>query len=103
MLLRVFGIVAGLVLGTAVASPLPDYPFVFTVGRARIETPPDIVRLSFTVANRSKDLKAAGAALDSTFNSVVTLLTAAAISAADIDASAVNKTPLSHWDPGRNQ
>ena len=99
----VLAIVVGLIAITAIASPLPDYPFVFTVGTAKIDTPPDIVRLSFAVVSRNKDLKAAGTAVDSTFNSVVAILTAAATRHEDIDASAVNKTPLSHWDQGRNQ
>jgi uncharacterized protein YggE len=103
MPLRVLAIAFGFTAVTAIASPLPDYPFVFTVGTAKIDTPPDLVRLSFVVVSRNKDLKAAGTTLDSTFNSVVTILTAAAIREEDIDASAVNKTPVSHWDQGRNQ
>jgi len=103
MLLRALAIVLALAAVAATASPLPDYPFVFTVGTARIDTPPDIVRLSFSVASRNKDLRAATAAFDSTFDSVITILTAAGIGQADIDASGINKTPLSHWDQSRNQ
>lgn len=103
MLLRVLAFAFGLTTMTAIASPLPEYPFVFTVGNARIDTPPDMVRLRFTVATRSKDLKVASGALDSTFNSVITVLAAAAIREADIDASAVDKTPLSHLNESRDQ
>ena len=102
-MLRVLALMFGLTSMAAIASPLPDYPFVFTVGNARMEAAPDMVRLSFTVAARNKDLKVASAAVDSTFNSVVAALAAAAIRDADIDASAVDKTPLNHWDEGRNQ
>jgi uncharacterized protein len=103
MLLRVIGVVLGFIAANAVASPLPEYPFVFTVGNARIETPPDMVRLSLTVASRNKDEKVAAAAVDSTFNSVISILTAAGTPKADIDASAVDKTPLSHLDESRDR
>jgi len=103
MLLRVLAVVLALGALTASASPLPEYPFVFTTGTARTDTPPDIVRLGFVVASRNKDLKAATAAYESAFDSVAKILATAAINDADIDASAVSKSPLSHWDEVRSQ
>jgi len=103
MLLRFLVVVFSLAAADAGASPLPDYPFVFTTGTARQDSPPDTVRLGFVVAVRNKDLKAATAAYESTFDSVTKILATAAINDADIDASAVSKSPLSHWDESRNQ
>jgi uncharacterized protein YggE len=87
----------------ATASPLPEYPFLFTSGTSRSEVPPDVVHLSFTVAARDKDAKVAVASVESTFKSVMAILLAADIRETDIDASAVDKTPRSHWDGSSKQ
>jgi hypothetical protein len=46
----------GLLLGTSIAfaAALPDYPFVFVVGKADIETPPDMAACSLTLRAASK-------------------------------------------------
>jgi uncharacterized protein YggE len=61
------------------------------------------VRLSFTVAARDRDAKVAVASVESTFKLVMAILSAADIRETDIDASAVDKTPRTHWDGSRKQ
>jgi len=87
----------------ATASPLPEYPFVFAAGAARLDTPPDMVRLSFTIVARNRDPKLAAAAADATFSSVLNILAAGSIQEGDIDASGIDKTLRTHWDENRSQ
>jgi len=82
----------------AAASPLPEYPFIFSAGTGRSAVAPDLVRLSFAIAARDRDVKLATAAVESTFASVTSILAAAAVRTSDVDASAVDKSPRSHWD-----
>lgn len=98
MLLRVLA--SGLMLFSlsASAAPIPDYPFIFTEGTAERDIAPDSVRLSFTVAAREANAKAAADAVESTFASVLTILATAGIREGDIDASLVNKSARNHWD-----
>jgi len=83
---------------TATASPLPDYPFVFTTGSAEKSVSPDVVTLRFTVTARDKDATVAAAAVEATFTSVTSILSKASIRPVDIDASAVDKTLRRRWD-----
>jgi uncharacterized protein YggE len=103
MLPRVLTLALWLFAAAASASPLPEYPFVFTTGSAKVESPPDTVRLSFTVADHNRDPRLAAAAVESTLKSIMTVLAAAAINERDIDASVVDKSPRSHWDQARSQ
>jgi uncharacterized protein YggE len=103
MLPRVLTLALGLFAVAASASPLPEYPFVFAAGSAKVESPPDTVRLSFSVAAHNRDAGLAAAVVESTFKSTITILAAAAINERDIDASVVDKSARSHWDQGRSQ
>lgn len=88
---------------SAVASPLPDYPFLFATGTARRDLPPDTVKLDFTIASRNADPAIAAKAVDATFETVLAILTAADVKKADLDASTVNKSARSHWDGTKGQ
>lgn len=90
-------LLAGSAAGTA--SPLPDYPFVFTSGSATREIAPDIGELTFTVSSRGLDAEKAVAAVDAASKRVESLLRAAAVKADDIDASSLDKTERRHWEP----
>jgi uncharacterized protein len=98
MLPRVLTLGLALLTVSASAAPIPDYPFIFTVGTAETDIAPDTARIGFTLAARDANAKVAADAVESSFASVLTILAAAGIREADIDASLVNKSPRSHWD-----
>jgi uncharacterized protein YggE len=83
---------------TAIASPLPEYPFVFAAGSAEVDVPPDIVRLKLRVSAHHADADAALAAVQETSNRVLEILAAAGVKSPDIDASSIDKSARRHWD-----
>ena len=85
------------------ASPLPEYPFVFTVGTAATHVPPDIGRLAFTISAQDTDANAATAKVRETSEKVAGILDAAKIEAADVDASSIDKSSRRHWDERREE
>ena len=92
-----------LVALNAFASPLPEYPFVFSVGDAKATLPPDVGVLSFTVSNHNANVDVALASVRKTSEVALKILADAGLGAADIDASPMTKDSRSHWDDKRDQ
>ncbi len=98
-----------LLLGTALmcaamasASPLPEYPFVFTTGSAKADVPPDVVELSFSVSAHNANEGEALKAVQQGVQRVLAILANADVKEADIDASSINKSEQRHWDEDKD-
>lgn len=63
-----------LAAGTALAAPVPDYPFVHVTGSAFVTTMPDIASLDFEIVAVDTDPSAARSVLDSRLGEVRALL-----------------------------
>jgi len=87
-----------LVGSTALAQPIPDYPFVFTSGTAEVDIAPDIAHLEFNVIARDPDGAKALAAVQDSSAKVTEILAKAGVKAVDIDASSIDKSEDRHWD-----
>jgi uncharacterized protein YggE len=87
---------------TASASPLPEYPFVFTTGSAKADVPPDVVELSFSLSAHNANEVEALKAVQRGFQRVLEILAAADVKEADIDASSVDKSEQRHWDEDKD-
>ena len=92
-----------LVTLNAFASPLPEYPFVFSVGDAKATLPPDVGVLNFTVSNHNANADVALATVRNTSEMALKILADAGLGAADINASPMTKDCRRHWDDKRDQ
>jgi len=84
----------------APASPLPEYPFVFTTGSAERHVAPDGAHLRFEVRSRQPDVDKAISVVESASQVVARLLDSAGVEAEDIDASVIDKSPTERWNSG---
>jgi uncharacterized protein YggE len=91
-----------LCVASAAASPLPEYPFVFTTGTAKSDSPPDVVELSFSLSARHPNANAAVNAVREGTQRVLEILAAAGVKEPDIDASSFNKSEERHWDDDKD-
>ena len=85
------------------ASPLPDYPFVFTVGSAERRIAPDVGHLRFTIRSPQRDVDKAISIVESASKRVATLLQTAGVNFEDIDASSIDKSEKWRWEPEMRQ
>jgi uncharacterized protein YggE len=84
--------------GTALAGPLPEYPFAYADGSARREIAPDVATVSFAVSAQAPTGEAAIASAQATSKKAFDLLAKAGVKPADINAAQLTKSRTSHWD-----
>lgn len=94
---------AFMISAQAQASPLPEYPFIFTSGSAEIDVPPDIVRFRVEVSAHLPEASVAMSAVEATSKRMLAVLRTAGVKDADIDASDIEKSPRRHWDEKRDR
>jgi uncharacterized protein YggE len=75
----------------ALAADIPEYPFVFVVGRAEVDLPPNITKCSLSVQARDADAGKAAAIVDERLKSVLATLGANHVQAADIESFDIQK------------
>lgn len=80
----------------ALAAELPDYPFVFVVGKAETETPPNIAICSLTLRAREQDPTKAASIVEERLKSVLATLRANHIAPKDIESFNVEKQVLTN-------
>jgi uncharacterized protein len=80
----------------ASAADIPDYPFVFAIGRAEIETPPDVATCTLTVRSIDQDAAKAQATVDERLKSVLATLSAKEVLPGDIESFSINKQILTN-------
>jgi uncharacterized protein YggE len=95
----------GLLLGTSIAfaAELPDYPFVFVVGKADIETPPDMAACSLTLRAREQDPARAASIVEDRLTSVLATLKANHIAPKDIESFNIEKQVLTNDDEDKQR
>lgn len=83
--------VAVLLITSAHAATIPDYPFVYVTGQAQKNIAPDVADASFTVLVEGLDAALAEQAVQSRVTDVLNALHAAGVSTGHIDASGLAK------------
>jgi uncharacterized protein YggE len=78
----------------AFATDIPDYPFVFVVGKADLDTPPDIATCTLTLRSVDRDSSKAELMVDERLKSVLVTLSAKHIAPSDIESFNINKQIL---------
>jgi len=78
----------------AAAAELPDHPFVFVVGKADIDTPPDVARCSLTVRAREPDAGKAASTVEDRLKVVLKTLTSNKVAPADIESFRIEKEAM---------
>jgi len=73
------------------AADIPDYPFVFVVGKADIDTAPNIAICSLSLRSIDPDPGKAESVIDGRLKSILATLSAKHISANDIESSHLDK------------
>lgn len=81
-------------INMAYASPLPDYPFVSTSGKAQAWLRPDIGELDFQANALDPSAPAAAAKLDQLATAVIGILTEHGVADSDIDRYDISKKSL---------
>jgi uncharacterized protein len=89
---------ATLAAATAVASPVPDYPFIYAEGSATRELPPDIATLTASVSVRNATSEGAVAGVQAAAAKVLALLAKSGIRDADINAAQISKSQQMRYD-----
>jgi hypothetical protein len=87
-----------LATATAVASPVPDYPFVYAEGAASRELPPDMASLAFTLNAHHETSEGAIAQVQAAAAKALALLAKAGVRDADISAAQLAKSQQMRWD-----
>jgi uncharacterized protein YggE len=80
----------------AFAAEIPDYPFVFVVGKADIETPPNIATCSLTLRAREQDSGKAASIVEDRLKSVLAALNANHVAPKDIESFHIEKQVLTN-------
>jgi len=80
----------------AFAAEIPDYPFVFVVGKADIDTPPNIANCSLTLRAREQDPSKAASIVEDRLKSVLATLKANHVAANDIESFNIEKQVLTN-------
>jgi uncharacterized protein YggE len=78
----------------AFGAEIPDYPFVFVVGKADIETPPNISTCSLTLRAREQDPGKAASIIEDRLKSVLATLKANHVTPNDIESFNIEKQVL---------
>src|SRR5450432_1573022 len=81
---------------SAFAADLPDFPFVFVVGKADIDTPPNIATCTLTLRSIDQDPNKAESTVDGRLKSVLATLSAKHVPARDIESFNINKQIVSN-------
>jgi len=84
----------------ACAADIPEYPFVFVVGRAEIDTPPDMAVCSLTLRAIDPDPGKADSTIAERLKSVLATLSAKHVSPGDIESFSINKQMLTNNEYG---
>jgi uncharacterized protein YggE len=90
-----------LCVSSVFAAEIPDYPFVFVVGKADIDTPPNVATCSLSIRAIDLDPGKAESAVDGRLKSVLATLSAKRISPSDIESSRIDKQIM--LDENRNR
>lgn len=95
----------GLVLfvSSGLAAEIPDYPFVFVVGKADIETPPNIAACSLTLRAREQDPGKAASIVEDRLKAVLATFKTNHIVPKDIESFTVEKQVLTSEDNDNQQ
>jgi len=80
----------------AFAAEIPDYPFVFVVGRADAEMPPDMATCSITLRDREQDPAKAVLVVEDRLKSVLLTLNTNHIAPKDIESFNIEKQALTN-------
>jgi uncharacterized protein len=80
----------------AFAADIPDYPFVFIVGKADIDTPPSIATCSLTLRAREQDPDKAASIVEDRLRSVLATLKAHHVAPNDIESFDIEKQVLTN-------
>jgi uncharacterized protein YggE len=78
----------------AVAAEIPDYPFVFVVGKSDTDTPPNIATCSLTLRARDPDPGKAASVVEDRLKSVLATLKTNQIGPSDIESFNIEKQVL---------
>jgi uncharacterized protein YggE len=78
----------------AFAADIPDFPFVFVVGKADIDTPPNIAICTLGLRSIDQDPSKAESTVDARLKSVLANLSAKHVSPNDIESFNINKQIL---------
>lgn len=84
----------------ACAADIPEYPFVFVVGRADIDTPPDLAVCTLTLRAIDPDPGKAESTVDARLKAVLATLSANHVSPGDIESFSINKQMLTNNEYG---
>jgi uncharacterized protein len=95
-----YSILLGLLLcaSDSFAADIPDYPFVFVVGSADTETPPNIATCSLTLRARDPDAGNAASIVEDRLKSVLATLRGNHVAANDIESFNIQKQVLTNED-----
>jgi uncharacterized protein YggE len=80
----------------AFAAEIPDYPFVFAVGKADIETPPNVATCSLTLRAREQDPGKAASIVEDRLKSVLATLNTNHVASSDIQSFSIEKQVLTN-------
>ena len=81
---------------SAVAAAIPDYPFVFVVGNADVETPPNIATCSLTLRAREQDPGKAASIVDERLKAVLATFKTNHIGPHDVESFTIEKQVLTN-------
>jgi uncharacterized protein len=82
------------VASAATAGEIPDYPFIFVVGKADIDTPPNIATCTLLIRDRETEAVKATSSVEDRLKMVLKTLDSNKIAASDIESSRVEKQSL---------
>lgn len=86
------------VVSGAIASPIPDFPFLYIRGQATEHVPTKWARISFNISNENEDAKAGEAALQKANLAIVAALKEIGIADSDVITSDVRKRKATKRD-----
>ena len=104
MFLKKVLVVIPAILGCLVveARELPDFPFVYTIGSAERDVPPNLAKISFEVKDFNENPELALAAVKQQSSNIVRLLGEAGIADNDIRAYEISKNMVREREEGDN-
>jgi len=91
-------LLASCAASAALASPVPDYPFIYAEGSATRDVAPDVASFTFTVSASNATAQGAIAQVQGVATQVLALLARSGIRDNDIQAAGLTTAQQSHWD-----
>ena len=85
-------VLAYFAVNMAQASPLPDYPFIFQSGTAKMEVAPDLALIEMTVSSRGSDAAKALAVVNASVAEIFQSFDKAKLRQSDITSSQISRT-----------